>query len=712
MHLLRVSLQYTTHAGHLSSMVFDVSGMQLPYTLRVGMLAWVGMIGDSLYDPIKPGHVIRSFIHELTVDAQACIKKYGDLGNLLLKSLQQDSNELLNSSQLFAMFRKTPIFREFHLFTKDRDPALLTYIFSFCTFLKKLEIRSNREDLEANAFRKWLEVERRLQRLELPEWVSNLRSVLSKTAGTWDYSSNEYEIPFWPKHGPGAVADKNVGNDIWKKCRMLEEGIPAKLAYVTRGLTGLPHSPWPYDSSTTNSVLPSAKLIFVPKNIDELRAICPEPTVMQYAQQGIRMWIQEQMAQDSHFGPLIHIEDQSWNRDLARYGSLTSYYDTIDLSAASDSNSWALMEAIMPPNVLKWLLATRSTHVTIGNVVTMEVRKFAPMGSALCFPVQSLLYASVMLMLAYSRVTQQNWERKWSIPFDPDVMLWRPLKYADGYTGRRPLQPLVYGDDLIVDHTMTSSLISALTSIGFQVNTAKSFTGTDAVRESCGGFYLSGSDFDPFRLRLKDPETEDPISSLGSAIDAVNRAFEYGYMHVRRVLLAYVLHADFWGVRGRSIDGRNEILFVPPEDKETSFAIRAYNPTTGSLRVSSSAGLPTELAGYQRCYVRSIGVLDRGHEEQVTTVGEDGDHQRYVYADDDWYHYQSTLSNSSRREEATIKPRWVDQANLYPFTGIRHAKLPDRYDLDAGVSTPASRGERRASRLGWRWTPIQRNGAM
>jgi hypothetical protein len=57
-------------------------------------------------------------------------------------------------------FRDTPIFKEYHEFVRTGDPELLAYILTFLQLGKRVEAEF--PELEAIAFRKWLEDEERL----------------------------------------------------------------------------------------------------------------------------------------------------------------------------------------------------------------------------------------------------------------------------------------------------------------------------------------------------------------------------------------------------------------------------------------------------------------------------------------------------------------------------------------------------------------------
>jgi hypothetical protein len=85
---------------------------------------------------------------------------------------------------------------------------------------------------------------------------------------------------------------------------------------------------------------------------------------------------------------------------------------------------------------------------------------------------------------------------------------------------------------------MTSNFIALLESLMFKVNRTKSFTGDQAFRESCGGFYVDDKDVTPVLLKIKDL-TASSVGTKGvdSVIDCANRLLSYGYIHARKVIL-------------------------------------------------------------------------------------------------------------------------------------------------------------------------------
>jgi len=170
----------------------------------------------------------------------------------------------------------------------------------------------------------------------------------------------------------------------------------------------------------------------------------------------------------------VNFTDQSINRDFAQGSSIDREWSTLDLKDASDMNSLTLFNLIFGSTLLgeDLLLArTPATRLPDGRLITMK--KFAPMGSAVCFPVMAIsIYLLVVASLHSTGLSLE--EARSSI--------------------------LVYGDDIVV-RTKYFNLTSAiLTHYGFVVNTTKSFS-RGHFRESCGGDFYKGANVTPTRLR-------------------------------------------------------------------------------------------------------------------------------------------------------------------------------------------------------------------
>lgn len=211
--------------------------------------------------------------------------------------------------------------------------------------------------------------------------------------------------------------------------------------------------------------VPGNKLSFVPKTSLISRTICTEPLLNMLVQKGIGACFEDMLRE--RFG--IDLSTQpSKNQSLARIGSNDGSFGTIDLSSASDSISLALLRRICPREVLRWLEESRSPVTALPDGRTVQLHMVSSMGNAFTFPLQTALFASLVIGV-YTAL---------------DIKLIFPRKNSLGSFG-------VFGDDIIVRREAYDLTVSCLQHWGFSVNVDKSFNG-GPFRESCGADFYSG----------------------------------------------------------------------------------------------------------------------------------------------------------------------------------------------------------------------------
>jgi hypothetical protein len=310
-----------------------------------------------------------------------------------------------------------------------------------------------------------------------------------------------------PKHGPGFTADGLTANRKYDQAewtRRLEEVFPA-LEYI------LPSPRYWMDLDRIDILEPGqerpVKVVLVPKTLKTPRVIAMEPTCMQFVQQALLAAFRDGMDKDRNLSMFVSLNDQVPNQELSRRGSLTGDLSTLDLSEASDRVSNQLVRELTKfhPWLSKALDATRSRKaVVLGK--TIRLAKYASMGSATCFPIETLVFLTCVFV---------GIERS----------LKRPLRQGDLYDYRGSVR--VYGDDIIVPNTMTGSVIDSLETYGFKVNRRKSFW-TGRFRESCGREYFAGEDVSIVRVRTYIPSSRKHARELVSTVALRNNFFLAG----------------------------------------------------------------------------------------------------------------------------------------------------------------------------------------
>jgi len=313
-----------------------------------------------------------------------------------------------------------------------------------------------------------------------------------------------------PKHGPGATADRLAGNRKYEQGEWtdrLEEVFPS-LDFL------LPSPSYREELDRVNYLEPGAerpvRVITVPKTLKTPRIIAVEPACMQYTQQAIlESLVGHLEGPDNPFSWLIGFKDQQPNRRMALEGSLRGELATLDLSEASDRVSNQLVRALVArfPNVAKGFDATRSRKADVPGKGVVRLAKFASMGSALCFPVEAMVFATIICAGIEDALNRQMTKR-------------------DLYGLRRRVR--VYGDDIIVPADYAETVVGKLEAFGLQVNTNKSFW-TGKFRESCGREYYDGHDVSIVRVRQPFPSRRSDTPELLSLVSLRNQLYKAGY---------------------------------------------------------------------------------------------------------------------------------------------------------------------------------------
>lgn len=570
--------------------------------VRFCITAWTALLGDSPLD-LKPNKTINRFIKSLLADYRLMIKTYSELADKIVRSIRNTAQGLFIETFVHEM-QHTPVFREYLHFTRTGDPVVLKYILSFLWFGKKAYYQD--PDFDTIALHKWREVEYRLASIQLPSWVGQLKRIMTFLLKGFTYDE------FLPKHGGGAVSEANcrgVSEKNWEMTltrgqmwTFIKDSIffPRDVEFPwinrTRGL-----------SECEDSIaLRISRMKFVPKDYKTARSICMEPAAFMWTQQAVRRWVEDHIGQHYVLRRHVYLHDQRMNQRAAMIGSKTGQVDTIDLSSASDSVLWLLIKAIMPAKLLRFLSATRSRLVRLPDGSVHQMHKFAPMGSALCFPIQCLVYTAIVLMVSVAQAYGRQWDSPTSLDGIDLEVAYEQL-FSPSCTGNRFHPFYVYGDDIALDKRTTSNTIACLRSLGFSVNTEKSFTGDSAYRESCGKHYCNGSDVSPYLFKVKEVAKQVCVATLSGVIDAANRAGDYGYNNLRSHLIGFVLHYPIQGYVTREEGGLNPILFT--SDRECTFAIHSEVPRNTHLqRRNWGPRARGTSRDYQRAEYRSMTV--------------------------------------------------------------------------------------------------------
>jgi len=314
-----------------------------------------------------------------------------------------------------------------------------------------------------------------------------------------------YNLELVPKHGPGVTADRLLGNQKYRQLTW-----PARLErYFPYGDYALPNYRYydsldPVDFLEPEREIP-ARVVSVPKTLKTPRIIAVEPTAMQYCQQAIADELWSSIRRDDNLRRMIGHKDQERNQALACEGSLLGNLATLDLSEASDRVSNQHVRLLMHdhPNLLGAVDASRSRKADVQGHGIISLAKFASMGSALCFPVEAMVFLTMIFV---------GIERELSTPLTPRLI--KSLRD----------QVRVYGDDIIIPVDYVQTVIATLESFGIRVNRNKSFW-TGRFRESCGKEYFAGHDVSIVRVRRVFPLSRQCVPELVSLVSLRNQLY-------------------------------------------------------------------------------------------------------------------------------------------------------------------------------------------
>jgi hypothetical protein len=323
-----------------------------------------------------------------------------------------------------------------------------------------------------------------------------------------------------------------------------------------------------------------SKLIAVPKTQKGPRLIASEPVCNQWIQQGVADLLRQRVA-SSTLGLSIDFFDQEPSRQDALDASRHGRRSTIDLSSASDRLSLELVENMLGGNhsLLDMLSACRTRFLT--NPIDkklpklLKLKKFASMGSALTFPVQSIVFTLLAIGVG-----------SYLSPKATNRSLARRIR--------------VFGDDIIIPNEWVDTYCALLAQVGLKVNLSKTFTKGN-FRESCGMDAWMGYDVTPPYVRWPSAEL-DSRSAVGY-VAVSNNFFMKGLWKTS----AYLETAAAWVRKLPAINVRAAALgratFCPGIDPATKvtwnretqqYGVRIHrvrNPNARSYQVENPNGM-------------------------------------------------------------------------------------------------------------------------
>lgn len=450
-----------------------------------------------------------------------------------------------------------------------------------------------------------------------------------------------------PRHGPGATADGLSGNRkyTWRTWHARLE------PYFPLVGSGYPDSigELDYDSVELESVdivhsdmERPVKVTPVPKTLKGPRIIAIEPCCMQFAQQGIRRVLYDLI--ESHWRTRRHINfrDQSINQSLAMKASADTQLATIDLSDASDRVPHELAKIMFHSNPDMWdaIEACRSTRALLPDgTVIGPLKKFASMGSALCFPIEAMYFYTICVMALI---------KEYRLPVSK-----KSVDFAASCV-------YVYGDDILVPTHAARTVLDHLIKYNCKVNAQKTFVQGN-FRESCGVDAFLGEPVNPVYLRRTQPKNRQQASEVISRLSAARQFFTKGYRRTSTLLFKQV--EKVLGELPSTTDdspvlGRNQFSSFSPRKR--------WNRRLQQFEIRCWTAAPVyrtdELEGYgalMKCLLRLESQKDSGSNELDCSWGiPQHSLENYVLgmvSPLDPLH----LSRSALHGAVAIKRRWV-----------------------------------------------------
>lgn len=407
-------------------------------------------------------------------------------------------------------------------------------------FFKKFVPDTSRETtLHDDAVRTFWDAELRCSESFNPLYSSLLSRVAGYTLSGLSLFRPDQIIP---KHGPGAVRERLAPNQKWSEAfeslntdsaydryaldlfRSANRTSEELLLDYSSGVTGRMFKIG-NRSFLSHGLSPRgcARLVSVPKNSSARRTITVEPLLNMFIQQGLNTELRSQIEKCSVLKNCLALTDQSYNQYLALEGSRTGEWSTIDLSSASDLLSYELVKLVFGRHTeFSFCMDQCRTEFVERDKLPQRLAKFAGMGNALTFPVQSCVFA----LLAICAIL---YSEGYSAPSVRDV--------------RRTSRVVrVFGDDIIVPSRYSRQVNQWIESFGLKVNQKKSFMEGN-FRESCGLDSFMGVDVTPIYYRVDPLNSPVDAETLGSWVSTSNQLWDVALYSTSDVLRGAVEEA-------------------------------------------------------------------------------------------------------------------------------------------------------------------------
>jgi hypothetical protein len=499
------------------------------------------------------GMVLGTSIERDWITIQSRVEREGlSFITITLPSFAKDFERSLEqgkvSQELFRPFRKvgstraipaflsgmlTHVFDSHGVVRNDASPEAVEGIRQICLAFNKLKMEC-KDDRKAKAILAYLRCEHDLRSFRPDTWgdVDHFDRIATLAFGPV-FHALECKLQcgeLKPRHGPGSVFERLTSEDKYRRkvwSSSIDRYFPADANLYCNaedmlsatGSRKLSYSD-KYDTVNGKRVKTAVRVVFVPKTMKTPRVIAIEPTYNQYCQQALARPLMEAIEQDRLVGSAIHFTDSTINGRLALEASKDMKWATLDMSEASDRVPASLAYRLVRnyPDLAGAIFSCRTKYAVLPDGTKVPLRKFASMGSALCFPMEAMVFYTVALIgMAKARNL--------------------PVTVRTITSLTRELH--VFGDDLIIPRDTVDSVIETLESACFKVNRQKSFAG-GYFRESCGVDAFKGYFVTPVYIRHLAPVTKRDVQEILSYVASANLFYKKGYWNTARCMRSLI----------------------------------------------------------------------------------------------------------------------------------------------------------------------------
>lgn len=460
---------------------------------------------------------------------------------------------------------------------------------------------------------------------------AHVESFLRASRVLWDmvlYGAIDlHPAELFPKHGPGSTAEVLLGNQKYTLQRWhdrLEPYFPL-LHFVFPNENAYGSEEFERVTVVDEDGEQPVKVITVPKTLKSPRIIAIEPVCMQYTQQAIARALTKRIELAPLSSGHVNFTDQTINQELAMKHSADQRLGTLDLSSASDRVPYALAMRMFDsnPDLQGAIDACRSRFAKLPSGDILRLRKFASMGSALCFPIEAMYFYTCCVV---ALIEKHN------------------LSYTYEDILRVSRNVYVYGDDLVVPAGDAAAVAETLHKYSCKVNTDKSFW-NGKFRESCGVDAFDGEVVTPTYIRQARPSNRREAKGLISWVKSSNSFYLKGYWKTSSYMRNVVEKSlGALPILGPESPGLGVVSFqthaLLPQTQEVPVRV---NFDLHRFEVKAWCANPVyqndELDGYHALMKTLLSLEQRNNAEPVT----EGDH----------------LHRSARYGAVTLKRRWV-----------------------------------------------------